>query len=89
LILLLNVLTTNFSKIENCCDTSLFPHIVLAGGKSKATAEEIEEKKKELKELEKMLEENKEERRVVDEENTRDGDTDSPYEEKSAEELEH
>jgi len=25
----------------------------------------------------------------VDEENTRDGDTDSPYEKKSAEELEH
>jgi hypothetical protein len=89
LILLLNVLTTNFSKIENCCDTSLFPHIVLAGGKSKATAEEIEEKQKKLNELKKEDEENKKERKVVDEENTRDGDTDSPYEKKSAEELEH
>jgi F-type H+-transporting ATPase subunit c len=89
LILLLNVLTTNYSKIENCCDTSLFPHIVLAGGKSKATPEEIEEKQKKLNDLLKEDAENMEERKKVDEENTRDGDTDSPYEEKSAEELEH
>jgi len=82
-------LTTNYNKIENCCDTSLFPHIVLAGGKSKATAKEIEEKQKELNELKKELAENREERKVVDEENTRDGDTDSPYEKNSAEELEH
>lgn len=67
---------------------SLYPQIVLAG-KSTATSEEIEAKRRELERLFKELEENRQERKVVNEENTRDGDTDSPNEEKSAEELGH
>jgi cell shape-determining protein MreC len=65
----------------------LFPFFVL--GKSTASAEEIEAKKKELKKQLEELEENREERKKVDEQNSIEGDKDSPNEANSAEELEH
>lgn len=64
----------------------LFPSFVF--GKSTALAEEIEAKQKELKKQLEELKENKEERKKVDEQNSIEGDTDSPNEANSAEELE-
>ena len=74
------------NKLASDLLISLYPPIVLAG-KSTATSEEIEAKQKELQKQLKELAENKAERKVVDEENSRHGDTDSPNESKSAEEL--
>jgi hypothetical protein len=63
----------------------LFPSFVF--GKSTALGEEIEAKQKELKKQLEELKENKEERKKVDEQNSIEGDTDSPNEANSAEEL--
>jgi hypothetical protein len=64
-----------------------FPFFVF--GKSTASPEEIEAKKKELKKQLEELEENREERKKVDEQNSIEGDKDLPNEANSAEELEH
>lgn len=67
--------------------TFVFVSLVLVG-KSTALAEEIEAKEKELAKLRTEQEENKEERKKVDEQNTLDGDKDDTgAEEASAEEL--
>jgi hypothetical protein len=65
---------------------SFFPSLVLAG-QSTALAEEIEAKEKELEKQLIEQEENKEERKKVDEQNSWDGDNDSPNEQSSADEL--
>jgi hypothetical protein len=56
-------------------------------GRSTATSEEVEAKQKELEKQMKELEENRIERKKVDEQNSLEGDSDSPNEEQSAEEL--
>jgi hypothetical protein len=56
-------------------------------GKSTALAEEIEAKQKELKKNLEELAEHEAERKKVDEQNNHDGDTDSPHEAESAQEL--
>lgn len=66
---------------------SFFPSLILVG-RSTALAEEIEAKKKELEKLEKEQIENERERKIIDEENSHHGDTNSPLEEDSAKELE-
>lgn len=58
-------------------------------GKSTASPEEIRAKEKELEKQFKELKENQEERKKVDEQNSIEGDKDSPNEANSAEELEH
>jgi hypothetical protein len=65
-----------------------FPSLILAG-RSTASPEEIEEQIAKKERLIKETAENKIERQKIDEQNTFDGDTDSPNEAKSAEELEH
>jgi NADH-ubiquinone oxidoreductase chain 3 len=65
---------------------SFLPSLVLAG-QSTAEASEVESKKKELEKQTRELEENRVERKKVDEQNSHDGDTDSPNEEASLEEL--
>jgi hypothetical protein len=67
---------------------SFFPSLVLAAGRSTATPEEIEAKREELEKQFTELEENREERKKVDEQNSLDGDMDSPNEQNSADELE-
>jgi hypothetical protein len=64
-----------------------FPSLLKAG-KSTAHPDEVDVKQKELKKNFDELEENVAERKKVDEQNTFDGDNDSPNESKSAEELE-
>jgi len=66
---------------------SFFPSLIFAG-RSTALAEEIEAKIKEIEILEKEQTENERERKLIDEENSHHGDTDSPLEEESAKELE-
>jgi len=66
---------------------SFFPSLILAG-RSTALAEEIEAKREEIERREKEQTENERERKVIDEENSHHGDTDSPLEEQSAKELE-
>jgi cell division protein FtsB len=64
-----------------------FPSLILAG-RSTALSEEIEAKKNEMEKLEKEQIENERERKILDEENSHHGDTNSPLEEASVKELE-
>ena len=64
-----------------------FPSFILAG-LSTATADQAEAKRKDLEREITELKENEIERKKVDEQNTFDGDNDSPNEAKSAKELE-
>ncbi len=67
-------------------ELGLLPSFVF--GKSTASPEEIRAKEKELEKQFKELKENQEERKKVDEQNSIEGDKDSPNEANSAEELE-
>ena len=65
---------------------SFLPYLVLAG-KSTSTVEEIEAKQRELEKQYTELAENVAERKKVDEQNSLEGDIDSPNEQQSADEL--
>jgi hypothetical protein len=56
-------------------------------GRSTASPDAVEAKRKEMEKGFKELEENKEERKKVDEQNSSDGDNDSPNEAASDDEL--
>lgn len=56
-------------------------------GKSTATVDETERKQRELEKQMGELKENKIERKKVDEQNSEEGDIDSPNEQQSADEL--
>lgn len=79
--------TSTTTLISGLSHLLLSLSLVLVVGKSTAEAREVEAKEKELEKQMKELGENREERKKVDEQNSRDGDTDSPNEEQSLEEL--
>lgn len=77
----MSILVSGFTFLD------LFPSFILAG-LSTSNADEAEAKRKELEKQITELKENEIERKKVDEQNSLDGDNDSPNEPESAKELE-